>query len=91
MASGLTPHNERTRWFNCRGMGTCGTCAVRIEGDVDPPSARERARLNFYPLSPLLNLRLACQVVVQSDLKVQKFDGFWGQHVPKKAVQRPAS
>jgi len=27
---GLSPHNGKSRLINCRGLGTCGTCAVEI-------------------------------------------------------------
>lgn len=36
--AGLTPHNGQAGWLNCRGFGTCGTCAVAIEGEVSPPT-----------------------------------------------------
>jgi ferredoxin len=62
----VTPHNGRAQLINCRGLGTCGTCAVQLEGQVYPESwnARERLRLNFPPHKPPNNerLRLACQV-----------------------------
>lgn len=79
--AGLSPHNGNASWFNCKGMGTCGTCAVRIEGAVSPaePSARERWRLSFPPHRPERGLRLACQVRVAGDLEVHKLEGFWGQ------------
>ena len=30
-----SPHNNRANTINCRGLGTCGTCAVRIEAMQD--------------------------------------------------------
>lgn len=81
--AGLTPHNGQSRWFNCKGLGTCGTCAVRVEGELPPPSARERARLGFPPHRLESGLRLACQVRVESDLRVEKLEGFWGQGEPE--------
>ena len=30
LTHGLTPHNEGAVYINCRGLGTCGTCAVEI-------------------------------------------------------------
>lgn len=90
---GISPHNGKSRLINCRGLGTCGTCAVEIpphqsdETDcIIKPSERttkENLRLNFPPhgskeQSP--NLRLACQVqVMQGDVTVCKRTGFWGQ------------
>lgn len=88
----VSPHNGNARLVNCRGLGTCGTCAVEIESaladacaPVDPSERNnvETLRLNFPPhggskdQSP--NLRLACQVAVRGDLVVTKRAGFWGQ------------
>lgn len=83
----VSPHNGRARLINCRGLGTCGTCAVEIETmDTVEPQQRnsvERARLVFPPhggenQSP--NLRLACQVQVRGNVVVSKRTGFWGQY-----------
>lgn len=83
----VSPHNGRARLINCRGLGTCGTCAVEIETmDTVEPQQRnsvERARLAFPPhggenQSP--NLRLACQVQVRGNVVVSKRTGFWGQY-----------
>ena len=89
----VTPHNGNSRLINCRGLGTCGTCAVEIEAadesnvpptTIEPPQRnnRENLRLNFPPhgsadQSPLL--RLACQCAVRGDIVVTKRAGFWGQ------------
>jgi ferredoxin len=38
LEAGETPHNGRARALNCRGHGTCGTCAVSlrpVDGDAD--------------------------------------------------------
>ncbi|KAI3424813.1 hypothetical protein D9Q98_008199 [Chlorella vulgaris] len=83
LEAGLTPHNGQSKLINCRGLGTCGTCAVEVVGQLDPPAwtTRERLRLNFPPHCPPGNrrLRLACQVACQSDLRVIKRSKFWGQ------------
>jgi ferredoxin len=64
----VTPHNAQAQLINCRGLGTCGTCAVEIKGAVEPKAwnTKERLRLNFPPHSApnSLKLRLACQVAV---------------------------
>eukprot|EP00873_Tetraselmis_striata_P010352 jgi/Tetstr1/430616/TSEL_001988.t1 len=82
LRAGVSPHNGNSKLINCRGLGTCGTCAVRIEGDVSPPqvSTRETMRLSFPPHRPPANkvLRLACQVRLAGDVTVTKMDGFWG-------------
>ena len=77
---GLSPYNNRARLFNCRGLGTCGTCAVGVEGAVSEPTAVERWRLSVPPHRPAAGLRLACQCRVEGDLVLTKYPGFWGQH-----------
>jgi ferredoxin len=79
--AGCSPHNGRSAWLNCRGHGSCGTCAVAVAGPVSEPTARERARLSVPPHGPDSSLRLACQTRVAGDLTVEKYSGFWGQHV----------
>ncbi len=67
--------------IHCRGFGTCGTCAVQIEGNVSEPTAVEKWRLSFPPHSDGIEkgLRLACQCRIKGDLVVKKLDGWWGQ------------
>lgn len=87
LRAGTSPHNGRANLLNCRGFGTCGTCAVRIEGPVEPAGMRERARLRVPPHDPDAGLRLACQVRVgTADLTVRKHPGFWGQHTDQPPV-----
>lgn len=77
----LTPHNGAARSMNCFGIGTCGTCAVMVEGKTNTPCKTEKARLNFPPHKGNPGLRLACKVIIEGDLKVWKGKGFWGQDV----------
>lgn len=81
MAAGQPLYNGPMRGIHCRGLGTCGTCAVRVLGDASPTTAVERWRLNFPPHKQGLakGLRLACQCRVEGDLVVEKLDGWWGQ------------
>ena len=79
LENGIDLHNGGSSVINCRGIGSCGTCAVKIEGEVSAANWLENARLKLPPHSPISNLRLACQTQVLGDLKVTKFDGFWGQ------------
>jgi ferredoxin len=87
LEAGLDPHNGRSTSLNCRGHGTCGTCAVAVSApdgsapDVSPVGVRERARLSFPPHSPESGLRLACQTRVHGDVVVEKHPGFWGHLV----------
>lgn len=85
----LSPHNGSADRLNCRGHGTCGTCAVGIraadgaddEPPVSGPGAVERGRLAVPPHDPESGLRLACRTRVYGDIAVKKHPGFWGHRV----------
>lgn len=77
----LPLYTRVARAIHCRGHGTCGTCAVHVEGEVSEPTAVEQRRLRFPPHDPGSGLRLACQCNVLGDVTVTKHDGIWGQHV----------
>ena len=88
----LPLYNGLARALNCRGFGTCGTCAVRVEGDVSEPTAVERWRLDVPPHHLEKGLRLACQTSVLGDVTVRKYGGLWGQHAeppPGQAAPPP--
>ena len=72
-------YNGKANIINCMGIGSCGTCAVEIEGDLPERNWKENARLSFPPHKKESNRRLACQIKVESDLVLKKYDGFWGQ------------
>lgn len=74
----LPLYNGAARAIHCRGLGTCGTCAVRIDGPVSEKTAFERWRLQFPPHHEEDGLRLACQCRVLGDIEVKKYDGLWG-------------
>jgi len=86
--AGLTPHNDGATRLNCRGHGTCGTCAVAVSGPVSDPGRIESWRLDFPPHDGDASLRLACQTRVEGDVVVTKHPGFWGQHVDDAPVSR---
>ncbi|WP_445974535.1 2Fe-2S iron-sulfur cluster-binding protein [Plectonema radiosum] len=65
--------------INCRGIGSCGTCAVAVQGEVSEPNWKEKTRLELPPHSSNNNRRLACQIKVNGNVRVTKYDGFWGQ------------
>jgi ferredoxin len=79
MENGIALYNGKAQLINCHGLGTCGTCAVQIEGAVSEPNWKDKTRRSLPPHSPTANRRLACQTQVLGDIKVTKFDGFWGQ------------
>jgi ferredoxin len=74
----LPLYTRVARAIHCRGHGTCGTCAVRVEGPVSEPTAVERLRLRLPPHEPGAGLRLACQCSVLGDVVVTKQEGLWG-------------
>ncbi|PZO38054.1 MAG: (2Fe-2S)-binding protein [Leptolyngbya sp.] len=79
LANGVDLYNGQAKVINCRSLGTCGTCAVRIDGDVSEASWQDRTRRSLPPHNRDRNLRLACQTQVLGDITVTKYDGFWGQ------------
>ena len=72
-------HNGQSKIINCRGIGSCGTCAVAIIGTVYPANWRDKARRSLPPHSLAQNRRLACQTKVLGNIEVTKYAGFWGQ------------
>ena len=86
--AGESPHNGQAALLNCRGLGSCGTCAVAVSGEVTGPSRRERLRLAIPPHDLDSDLRLACQVRVDGDVVVRKYPGFWGQHTDRDERER---
>lgn len=76
---GVDLYNGNAALINCRGIGTCGTCAVQIDGEVSEANWRDRARRSLPPHHGDRPLRLACQTRVLGDVRVTKLDGFWGQ------------
>jgi ferredoxin len=75
----LPLYTKTSRAINCRGHGTCGTCAVQIEGPVSEPTPAEERRLKLPPHKAEGGLRLACQCNVLGDITVTKHAGFFGQ------------
>lgn len=79
LQNGIDLYNDGANLINCRGIGSCGTCAVKVEGEVSAANWRDKTRRALPPHSPTSDLRLACQTEVLGDVRVTKFDGFWGQ------------
>ncbi|NJK49138.1 (2Fe-2S)-binding protein [Candidatus Gracilibacteria bacterium] len=77
--NGIELYNGNAKIINCMGIGSCGTCAVEIEGEVSEPNWKDKTRRSLPPHSPAKNRRLACQTKVLGDIRVTKYDGFWGQ------------
>ncbi len=83
LANEVDLYNGNARIINCMGIGTCGTCAVQIEGEVSPPNWKDIARRSLPPHQKDRDLRLACQTQVLGDITVSKFNAFWGQGVDR--------
>lgn len=83
LQAGLSPYNGSSEYLNCRGFGSCGTCALEVKGKLSPKTRMEKWRLNFPPHKADYGLRLACQVKAQSDLSLKKHNGFWGSQLEK--------
>jgi len=80
LANGVALYNGQAKVINCRGIGSCGTCAVEVEGEVSEANWKDKGRRSLPPHNPNRNLRLACQTqVLGDDVQVTKYDGFWGQ------------
>ena len=79
MEHGVELYNGNAKIINCMGIGTCGTCAVMLEGEVSEANWKDKTRRSLPPHSHTSGRRLACQTRVLGDVKVTKFDGFWGQ------------
>ena len=79
LENNLDLYNGNAKYINCMGIGTCGTCAVEIIGEVSAANWKDRARRSLPPHDLQKNRRLACQTKVLGDIEVIKYDGFWGQ------------
>lgn len=55
--------------FGCR-TGICGTCIVRLEGDIAPPDAAEREILEAY-VPGEVGVRLACQIRATAPMAIR--------------------
>lgn len=91
--AGHTPYNAAANIVNCRGMGTCGTCAVEVQVVAGPGLSqqnwKEKARLSCPPhvrVKAKERLRLACQcrVLPGTTVTVSKHPGMWGHKLLHK-------
>lgn len=79
MKNNVDLYNGKAKYINCLGIGSCGTCAVEIVGEINPPNWKDKTRLSLPPHNGHGKLRLACQTKVLGDITVSKYDKFWGQ------------
>lgn len=78
MKHNIDLYSPKANYVNCMGIGTCGTCAVEIEGEASAANWRDTARRSLPPHNLDRPLRLACQTRVLGDIRVTKYEGFWG-------------
>jgi ferredoxin len=45
--NGIDLYNVNAKVINCREIGSCGTCAVQIEGEVSQVNWRDRTKAIF--------------------------------------------
>jgi ferredoxin len=94
---GIPLYPGLTKYLNCRGLGSCGTCRVFITKgleNVSPKGWKERLRLALMPFATIGHeddLRLSCQVTVNGDCSVVTQAGpdlygenFWQKPYPNK-------
>ncbi len=53
--NGIELYNGNAKMINCMGIGSCGTCAVEVEGEVSAPNWKDQARRSLPPHSPTKN------------------------------------
>lgn len=99
-AAGIEVHGTVEKVLNCRGNGLCGTCRVLVKEGMEnltPKTLIEKINLAAHPVSMLASLghedqiRLACQVRVNGDCKVEtrppfnwSGETFWQKPFPNK-------
>lgn len=71
LAESLTVQNSPVL-FGCR-TGICGTCLVRVKGNVALPTLEEQEILAIYA-TDVAGVRLACQLDVTDDLSIERFE-----------------
>jgi ferredoxin len=58
--------------FGCR-TGICGTCVVRVKGDISPPNDEEKEVLAIIADGDP-EARLACQIDLNSDIEIDVYE-----------------
>ncbi|MBE0477553.1 DUF4445 domain-containing protein [Candidatus Aerophobetes bacterium] len=54
--------------FPCGGKGSCGKCKVKIKGNINSPTQKEK---KLIPEDLKKGYRLACQVILKGDARVE--------------------
>lgn len=56
LQNGIDLYNDGAKVINCRGIGSCRTCAVKVEGEVSAANWRDRSRRSLPPHCPTTDL-----------------------------------
>ena len=84
------------KFINCHGNGLCGTDEVIVSpaNAINPPTWQEKLNENIPPFGPIRQkhrgTRLACQVVVNSDIEVITGVGMMSP-TPEKLLSQTAA
>ncbi len=70
LAEHLTPENSPIL-FGCR-TGLCGTCLVKVVGEIPPPEAEEKELLAILAPNDA-QARLACQIKLTGDITIRTY------------------
>ena len=79
LQNGIDLYNDGAKVINCPGIGSCRTCAVKVEGEVSAANCAIDHGVRFLPILLQQTCLRNSQTLVLGDVKVTKFDGFWGQ------------
>ena len=77
LAQKISLYNEGSEILNCHGQAMCSTCLVKVEGAISKPTKLEN-QMGIPSYFAHKERRLACQVKVLGDVKVTRFDGYFG-------------
>jgi ferredoxin len=94
--AGIQVYSGLSRWLNCFGHGTCGTCRVLVKKGMEnlsPKGKMERFTLacSFSAIGHEDEMRLSCQVAVNGDCTIETKpalnwcgENFWQKPYPNK-------
>ena len=94
--AGIEVYKGLSRYLNCFGHGTCGTCRVLVKKGIEnlsPKGRMERFTLlrMFSSLGHEHEMRLSCQCTVNGDIEVEtqpafnlSGENFWQKPYPNK-------
>jgi ferredoxin len=94
--AGVQVYQGLSRWLNCFGHGSCGTCRVLVKKGMENLSPK--GRMERFTLGRMLasighedEMRLSCQVQVNGDCTIEtkpafnwSGENFWQKPYPNK-------